>query len=1284
EISPVCPTEASSCRGGRQPGIQKYVYKGTFTFPQQCTDWFVSWRDCNRNASITNIVDPDKNCLYIEVMINNEVAPCNNSPRFNNEPVAFICAGQSNFINPGTVEDEGDRLVFKTVVPKTGRFTNVQYRNPFSATNPMTSSPAFSINSNSGDIAVAPQNVEVSVTAILVEEYRNGVLIGSVMRDIQLIARDCNNQNPVISGISNTHMDSIVVCAGSLVDFHINGRDPDVGQALTMTWNKGIDTTRATFEVSPSVTRPRGIFRFQTLPDEDASYMFTVTVTDDFCPIMGSATRAFRVIVKPRPVVTTESPYIVACTDQATIVPLVLGNGPFTYRWNTGETTPSITKGNGNYTLTVIDANKCETKYTAVVDNGLRANFGSDKICAPGTVSFIDSSTSSVTNITNWSWNFGDPSSGSNNTSAQQNPGHHYSTHGNYNVILNIRDDQNCSVTARKRIKVCDRPVADFDILSYCQNSFMIRDASSIQLCGISRIRIDYGDGTVANRSYVLVGNYFPGDPKYDDFIHSYENPGTYTVSYTIFNEYGCESTAQETVTIHPFPTVNIAQSSFFFRCNSPNSVLDASWSGGLPPLTATWSNIDLLPNTPSRPVSEPGTYSISVVDSRGCGSSSTRYVYYPVIADFRWDHFCEPEDAVTFNDNSISHWGVATREWTFGDGQNITTTAAEVDHNYASEGKYPVHLLVTDNSACTDTITIPLRFELPKHFKMEPTTICLGQELVLESPRSYLMDSLYWSFGNDDSIIVRHRNSMHWRPLEAPGPHFSINNTEDYYYNTTYTYEEGAGETFPVSLTIVYNNEQCTRTYEEEITIHPKFDVSYDGMEGYCAGAPTRFYANQDNILGPGNEVESWNWTFLYDDYLHHHHNPAEGHHEDHHHFIEVASSNEQNPEITFERGGNYLAYLSVRNGDGCETVFTSGAFGVVELFEPEVCEDEPCVNRQTKFFYVCNDNIPEVVLDHFEWSFGDGSDPVTVQEPFHIYQEAGWYQVDVSIGNTMYGCYESATKLIPIYPLPVPDFDAYNACLGTAMEFKDRSAASTDSSIIVNYHWSFGDGNISEEKDPLHLYEETGEYTITYYVRSSTGTENQYCTDTIRRNVIVHPNPEAGFSANMNEVIALRPIRFYDESAHGVEWQWYFGNEDSLRILDPTNTSPEYIFRQFAKDIDVTQIVYNEFGCTDTASMVLDLNIYMLVPNAFSPNGDANNDGFNIVYKGLKELVEFKIYNRWGQLIFDGGQDLNASWDGTHQGADQPIGVYLYYIKALNLLDEEMISSGKVTLIR
>src|SRR5206468_359523 len=156
------------------------------TLPMQCTDWSFSYSLCCRNAAITTITTPGSNTFYIYATLNNTISPCNSSPTFTNKPVPFSCLGQQFQFNHGAVDPDGDSLVYTLVDPMQTATNPVSYINPYSATNPLNSVPALQFNTATGDILFNPQQLQVTVMAVLVQEYRNGVLIGSVVRDIQI------------------------------------------------------------------------------------------------------------------------------------------------------------------------------------------------------------------------------------------------------------------------------------------------------------------------------------------------------------------------------------------------------------------------------------------------------------------------------------------------------------------------------------------------------------------------------------------------------------------------------------------------------------------------------------------------------------------------------------------------------------------------------------------------------------------------------------------------------------------------------------------------------------------------------------------------------------------------------------------------------------------------------------------------------------------------------------------------------------------------------------------
>ena len=92
--------------------------------------------------------------------------------------------------------------------------------------------------------------------------------------------------------------------------------------------------------------------------------------------------------------------------------------------------------------------------------------------------------------------------------------------------------------------------------------------------------------------------------------------------------------------------------------------------------------------------------------------------------------------------------------------------------------------------------------------------------------------------------------------------------------------------------------------------------------------------------------------------------------------------------------------------------------------------------------------------------------------------------------------------------------------------------------------------------------------------------------------------------------------------------------------------------------------------------------------MPNLFTPNGDGNNDVFYPRGEGLKGIRSFRIYNRWGQLVYERQNimlnDVNAAWDGKHNGSVLNPDVFVYVVEGICDGGEVMIWKGDISLIR
>ena len=114
DITPLCPTETSSCSGGGTYGVQENIYQGTLTLPPNiCNDWVLSWQECCRNDAINTLNGAGSQNMYNSTLLDNTLNPnCNSSPIFNNTPGSFVCINQPYTYNHGVSDIDGDSLYF--------------------------------------------------------------------------------------------------------------------------------------------------------------------------------------------------------------------------------------------------------------------------------------------------------------------------------------------------------------------------------------------------------------------------------------------------------------------------------------------------------------------------------------------------------------------------------------------------------------------------------------------------------------------------------------------------------------------------------------------------------------------------------------------------------------------------------------------------------------------------------------------------------------------------------------------------------------------------------------------------------------------------------------------------------------------------------------------------------------------------------------------------------------------------------------------------------------------
>ncbi len=308
EVTPTCKAQRTYCSGGNLYGLQQYVYSGQVIL-RSCIDWEISYSLCCRNYSNT-IVNSTGSGLFILATLNNVDAPCSSSPAFSNIPITIVCVGQTFCFNHGAIDPDGDSLVYSLVPPyNLGPGKNpetVTYAHGYSSKQPIPSDPPITLNPLTGQICMTPTDLIISPLAMLVEKFRNGIKVGSVLRDMQVNVIACSKRLPLLSGISSANSqyepknDKYIdtICLGKTVDFTVYGFDPDSGN-IKISWNKGIPGAK--FTVNNNHT-PSAYGRFKWTPTDfdlrNSIYCFTVTVDNESCPYFGTQTYSFCISVK--------------------------------------------------------------------------------------------------------------------------------------------------------------------------------------------------------------------------------------------------------------------------------------------------------------------------------------------------------------------------------------------------------------------------------------------------------------------------------------------------------------------------------------------------------------------------------------------------------------------------------------------------------------------------------------------------------------------------------------------------------------------------------------------------------------------------------------------------------------------------------------------------------------------------------------------------------------------------------------------------------------------------
>ncbi len=379
-----------------------------------------------------------------------------------------------------------------------------------------------------------------------------------------------------------------------------------------------------------------------------------------------------------------------------------------------------------------------------------------------------------------------------------------------------------------------------------------------------------------------------------------------------------------------------------------------------------------------------------------------------------------------------------------------------------------------------------------------------------------------------------------------------------------------------------------------------------------------------------------------------------------------------------TYTQVGSYQLMLVAIDSNTCNIADT--AFVTVKVGNNNVTPDfnfvklDSCNSLRYQFINLTTAVVPVFTNQSFLWDFGDGSPKIRsgIAPIIHTFPSTGTYVITMIVDDTVFcNAPDTVIKTLRISPNVKAIFTTPSrGCVPYTAEFKNISQGGTE------WIWEFGDGGTSTDFEPTHTYTAVGTYNVRL-IAIDTSTCNKRDTSAFFA-ITVFPIPTANFTWTPNPPIENTITRFTNLSIGANRYLWDFGDGESSTAVNPShlyNATGVY---------KATLYAFNVADCVDSITLDVPILIRPLldVPNAFTPgrfgkNGIVKVEGFGI------GKMSWKIYNRWGQVVFS-TSDRTQGWDGTFRGQVQAMDVYTYTLDAEFTDGTKVRKTGDITLLR
>lgn len=562
---------------------------------------------------------------------------------------------------------------------------------------------------------------------------------------------------------------------------------------------------------------------------------------------------------------------------------------------------------------------------------------------------------------------------------------------------------------------------------------------------------------------------------------------------------------------------------------------------------------------------------------------------------------------------------------WNFGDpnatGTNPNTAAVkDPTHAYTKFGTYAIKYSVTTDKGCTKDTTVTATFKLkPQLAYAALTGVCVNTPGTVAIGKAAIQNGVtgkgYYRGPATDS-------SGNFTPASA-----------------------GAGTH---TIWYVFNTDSgCSDSISTTMVVYPKPAAAFTAAADLCLGQNTVF---TDHSTIPSGSIANWKWDL------------ADG--------TQKNNTNNNPFTITYQKDSNYLVKLVAVSDHNCTSDTAKAMIAIHPLPVADFSLPAKVCMPDGNAAFANLTTVKDKTSLAYQWNFGDGGAGSAAKDPTWQYKAFGPFDVKL-VATSAYGCKDSAAKtLSAFFGQPTASFKVTpdTLCQGTDNVFSDQSTDATGS--INKWQWSFGDGTVSTEQNPVKKYTAPGEYSVQLQVANQSGCGSSAYSSTVI--VYLQPVIDAGpsFVVPQGTVISFKPVA---NDSVNLQFAW----DPAADFPDPTLLSPVI---PAMHDAAYTLTAIGKHGCMARDGMTVKVLKPVAPPTAFSPNGDNINDTWIIT--NLADYAEstVEVFNRHGERIYR-STGYNVPWDGRFKGNVLPMATYYYVIR---LRAGMAPITGYVTIIR